>query len=153
MPVRHSAVTVAVALLRLHEGVVYMGLEDDDLPAAQCFEGNSNLLVTPAWRLPRSIACLSDAKVFVRERVAQEYGLEVGQVTTLGGKYHPTPGATPEIVHPLAAEVLSERVGLRPLSWIPLSQLVARAHELRDGHLRIAAVRASHALEAAATAR
>ena len=124
-----------------------MGIEDDDLPAAQCFEGNSNLLITPAWRLPRSIGHLSDAKTFVRERVAEEYGVEVGQITTLGGKYHPTPGATPEIVHPLSAEVLSERAGRRALSWVPLSQLVERASALRDGHLRIAAIRAAHALD------
>jgi len=33
-----------------------------------------------------------------------------------------------------------------PLKWVPLKQLVDRRAALRDGHLRIASLRAAHAL-------
>ena len=45
--------TMACALLRAARGgEVLFGVDDDDLPAAQLFTGNSNLLVAPAWRIP-----------------------------------------------------------------------------------------------------
>jgi hypothetical protein len=40
-------------------GEVWIGIDDDDLPAAQCFHGNSEILVAPAWRLPREVASLT----------------------------------------------------------------------------------------------
>lgn len=146
MPLHHAAVTASVALLRRHRGIVYLGLDDDDLPAAQCFAGNSNLLVTPAWRLPLDRLRAPAATAFVRARLREEYGLEVAAIVPLGGKYHPTPGATPEVVHPLAVSVVQEGRGQRQLSWIPLVELARDARHLCDGHLRVAALRAAHAL-------
>lgn len=146
LPLHHSAITASVAVLRKQAGSVLMGIDDDDLPAPQCFRGSSNLLVAPAWRLPSTARGIDDAMGFVRERLRVEYGVEVGALFTLGGKYHPTPGATPELVHPFAASVVGESPGARKLLWVPLTELVAAARQLRDGHLRIAALRAAHAL-------
>jgi hypothetical protein len=64
----------------------------------------------------------------------------------LGGRYHPSAGLTPEVVYPLAAEVSPDGAGDRALRWIPLSDAVTQRHLLRDGHLRIVALRAAHAL-------
>ncbi len=152
LPLRHAAVTASVAVLRLHDGVAYVGLDDDDLPAAQCFRGNSNLFVTPAWRLPIGTRSMTDAKRFVRAHLQDDYGVETDDVVPLGGKYHPTPGATPEVVHPFAAIVRAEQVGRRPLVWTPLRALLPHASQLRDGHLRIALLRAAHALSVAPSA-
>jgi hypothetical protein len=147
MPRRHAAVTASVAVLRRAGNEVLLGLDDDDLPAAQCFVGRSDLLVTPAWRLPLDVQQMTPAKQFVRERLEQEYGLELGDLVALGGKYHPTSGATPEVVHPFAVEVLGEQSGSRALLWTPLRELVDHPQLLRDGHLRIVALRAAHALD------
>ena len=60
------------------------------------------------------------------------------------GRYHPSAGATPEVVHPFAAEVRAAREC--PLLWVDLQELLGAPSLLRDGHLRIAAFRAAHAL-------
>lgn len=44
--------SIATALLRRDEDTIWIALDDDDLPAAQSFTGNSELLVAPAWRCP-----------------------------------------------------------------------------------------------------
>jgi SAM-dependent methyltransferase len=142
-----GANTVAAALLaRDAEGRALIGLDEDDLPAAQSFAGVSNLLVTPAWRMPRSIASLPAAQAFVAARLAAEYGLTVGRGRELGGPYRPSAGLTPEIVHPLAFQVAHAGDGPRTLLWVPLEDLLARRDRLPDGHLRVVALRASHAL-------
>lgn len=139
--------TIATALLaRSASGEVMLGLDDDDLPAAQCFSGNSELLVTPAWRVPREILTLDQALAFVVSQLAREYGAVVGESWELGGPYRPSPGLTPEVVHPFAFEVRALDPGKRPLVWVPLAQAVDRRADLADGHLRIAVLRASHAL-------
>jgi SAM-dependent methyltransferase len=152
VPSHHAAVTVSVALVRRHQGTLYLGLDDDDLPAAQCFVGNSNLWVTPAYRLPAHVGDMAGARALLGQRLAAEYGLELEQLVALGGKYHPTPGATPEVVHPFAASVRSERAAPRQLAWTPLDELLAHASALRDGHLRIALWRVAHALGVGETA-
>jgi ubiquinone/menaquinone biosynthesis C-methylase UbiE len=141
-----GACTLVAAPLRRHGGVAWIGLDDDDLPAAQCFEGHSELLVAPAWRLPRSVATMTPARAFMRERLAAEYGVESGSLWELGGRWHPSPGATPEVVHAVAVEVTAERSARRSLRWVPLADAVASRAQLRDGHLRIVALRAAHAL-------
>lgn len=144
--------TIAVALLARVGGEILMGVDEDDLPAAQGFQGNSNLVVTPAWRLPADITTPSRARAWIRDRLAAEYRLEIGETWELGGPYRPSPGLTPETVFPLAVEAKSYREGARQrsLDWVPLASLVAHRGELPDGHLRVMMLRAAHALEASA---
>lgn len=141
-----SATTVSAAPLLKRGDEVLLGVDDDDLPAAQAFTGHSQLLVTPAWRLPKSVRSMAQARAWLRERLGEEHGLATGELWELGGSYHPSAGVTPEVVYPFAIEVKAVRAGRRPLRWVPLTELVAARTELRDGHLRIAALRAAHAL-------
>ncbi len=141
-----SARTISTALLRRMDGAVYIAVDDDDLPAAQCIRGNSELWVTPAWRLPHGVTGLANGVTFVRERLRQEYGVSTGDTAWLGGRYHPSTGATPEVVHPLALEVSQLEPGHRALTWVPVHELVASPHWLADGHLRIAVERCAHLL-------
>ncbi len=138
--------TVATAPLRRHGDEIWLGLDDDDLPAAQCFNGNSQLLVAPAWRLPREVRGLTDAWEWIRRRLEAEYGVLSGEIWELGGRYHPSPGVTPEAVYPIAIEVLEESSGQRRLTWVRLDDALAHLEQLVDGHLRIVALRAGHAL-------
>jgi hypothetical protein len=139
--------TVACAPLRRSGDRIFLGVDDDDLPAAQCFAGNSELLVAPAWRLPHDVTTRTPAFAFVRARLAEEYGAQAGAIWELGGRYHPSPGLTAEVVHLLAVEIESEREGAaRALTWVPLETIPSARHTLEDGHLRIAALRAHHAL-------
>jgi SAM-dependent methyltransferase len=145
-PAPLGLVTVALAPLRRHDGEVFLGLDDDDLPAAQNFRGNSNLLVAPAWRLPREVTSMTPALDWIRERLRVEYGATAGEIFELGGRYHPSPGVTPEEVHPFAAVIVEERPAARALSWVRLAEAVAHRHALVDGHLRIVALRVAHAV-------
>lgn len=142
-----SALTVSTALLRRMHGCVYIGLDDDDLPAAQCIRGNSELWVTPAWRLPHGVEGPSGGLAFVRERLAAEYGVSIADTAWLGGRYHPSTGATPEVVHPLVADVADVAPAERGLTWVPLADLIDAPQWLADGHLRIAAERCAHLLQ------
>ena len=146
LPERLSATTVSTALLLRHGGTVYLGVDDADLPAAQCFTGHSELLVTPAWRLPRTLVSLGEARPWLTERLSREYGVRAGEVWSLGGSYHPTAGATPEVVYPWAIEVRGWADAPVALRWLALRELVERRAGLQDGHLRIAVLRAAHAL-------
>jgi SAM-dependent methyltransferase len=142
-----SATTVSAAVLVRGPDGVLIGVDDDDLPAAQAFTGHSQLWVTPAWRLPKAVRTMAEAKDWLRGRLTEEYGLSPGELWELGGSYHPSAGATPEVVYPFAIEVTALASGKRPLCWVPIEQLVASRGILRDGHLRIAALRAAHALD------
>lgn len=146
VPARLSPLTVVVACLRRAGDTVWIALDDDDLPAAQCFEGHSELLVAPAWRLPRDVTRLRDAEAFVRDRLARELGVTGGPLIELGGRYHPSPGVTPEVAHPFALAVDAEVPAAREVKWVPLSDAVTGRAALRDGHLRVIALRAAHAL-------
>jgi len=141
-----STNTVAVAVLLQHRGEILVGVDDDDLPAAQCFSGNSQILVAPAWRLPRDVRSSTPARAWILERLKEEYGVTCDAVWTLGGRYHPSPGLTPEVVHPLAVEACELGRGRSTLHWVPLGDLVACREQIVDGHLRIVVMRAAHAL-------
>ncbi|MCA8921365.1 MAG: methyltransferase domain-containing protein, partial [Planctomycetes bacterium] len=146
VPARLSTNTVAVALLRRVQGRVLLGLDDDDLPAVQAFLGNSQLCVAPAWRLPAEVTSLTPARAWLRARIAQEYGLRCGRIAELGGRYHPSPGVTPEVVYPFACEVEGELERRdRELAWVPLEEAVRERGLLPDGHLRVVSLRAAHA--------
>lgn len=146
VPETLSCNTLACCVLRKHGAEILIGLDADDLAAAQCFTGSSTLWVTPAWRLPEQIAAYDDARAWVEARLDAEYGIGMGCFTELGGRYHPSAGVTPEIVYPFAVSVAHLRQGERSLVWVPLREVVARIADVRDGHLRIAALRAAHAL-------
>lgn len=149
-PVSRSPRTVVTAPLARFSGELWLGLDDDDLPASQSFSGHSDLLVAPAWRLPHEVTTRSGARSFVRERLLLEYGVEPLAMGELGGRYLPSAGTTPEVVHALAVEV--SRVidlaagGERRLRWVRLEEVVQAREALVDGHLRIVALRAAHAL-------
>ena len=146
VPQKLSANTVSVALLARVDGQTLLAVDEDDLPAAQGFSGNSDLLVTPAWRLPADITTTPAARAWITERLAADYGVTVADVADLGGAYRPSPGLTPETVFPLAVVVAAVSPGKLPLRWAPLAALVARRAELPDGHLRVAVHRAAHAV-------
>ena len=144
LPKTFSLQTAAVILLWRSPQETYVGLVDDDFPAAQCFRGHSNLWVTPAWRLPVDTANLDQAQRFVKEKLDQEMNLITEQFFALGGPYHPSPGSTPEVVYPFACEARPEHS--RGLTWVSLAHLISRFTELRDGHLKTLLSRASRAL-------
>lgn len=146
VPATRAAASVACALLARRGDQILLGVHDDDLPAAQCFLGNSQLLVAPAWRLPRDVRDVLDARRFVVERLASELDVAASAVWDLGGRYHPSAGLSPEVVHPLAIEVRREGPAGRALAWIPLASVADHRDQLLDGHLRIVALRAAHAL-------
>lgn len=146
VPRTRSTTSVACALLARRGDAVYLGVHDDDLPAAQCFLGNSQLLVAPAWRLPRDVRFVHDARRFVAERLLAEYDVRAGTIWDLGGRYHPSAGLSPEVVYPMAVEILADGPAARALCWVPLASVGAHRDDLLDGHLRIVALRAAHAL-------
>jgi hypothetical protein len=146
LPKRLSHNTLACALLRQSEGVVWIGVDDEDLPAAQSFSGNSQLLVAPAWRMPKELRTLTPALKWTRKKIESLYQVNLGRSWELGGRYHPSLGATPEVVHPVAFEVTGDNPGGRELQWVPLVKLVQERASLQDGHLRIVALRSAHAL-------
>ena len=55
-------------------------------------------------------------------------------------------GVTPEVVHPFAAAVTTAPTRDSTLRFVPLDALLDQPHWLRDGHLRVVAYRATHAL-------
>jgi len=148
LPKKRSCATVAIALLARVNDIVCLGLDDDDLPAVQSFYGHSDVHVAPAWRLPLDCASREAAMAFVRASLLAEHGIEAGEMSELGGRYHPSPGATPEVVHPFATWVTAtaNEASRRPLHFVPLDQLVAHATEIIDGHLRVVALRAASML-------
>lgn len=144
VPAEVSTNTVAVALVFKSGGRLYLGLEDRDLPAAQSFTGHSNLLTPPAWRLPRSVHSMEQAKAWIGERITQELRVEAGDLRPLGGPFHPTPGLTPESVHPLVAEVRSVSQTSKTLRWVALQEILEHRSGVKDCQLRVLAFRVAH---------
>lgn len=150
VPRTRSTNTVAVAVLRRCGGRVLFGLADEDRPAAQCMTGRSDLWVAPAWRLPREVVGLRAARAWMIERLAREHALAVDEVFELGGRYHPSSGTSPEIVFPHAVCVRDDAAAASAsggaLTWVELTALLGADEVLRDGHTRVLAWRAAHAL-------
>jgi len=143
VPQQRSRHSVSCALLRKAQGEVWIALHDHDLPAAQMYTGSSRLWVAPAWRLPRGVSAKREVDAWIDERIAKEHGVEVVRSWALGGRYHPSAGATPEVVYPRAVEVRGDG----RLSWVRLKALIDGLDQITDGNLRIAALRAAHALQ------
>lgn len=139
VPTSRRSTTVALAVIAYVDGEPCLGVDEDDLPAAQCFAGNSAILVAPAWRLPSHVTSERAAQAFVMARVREEHGLVVDAPWALGGRYFPSPGATPEVVHPWFAFVASADVGprARTLRFVRVAELVDGLDTLLDGHLRV----------------
>ncbi len=146
VPAGLSSNTICVALLRRSHGQLQLGLDDHDLPAVQCFEGRSDLWVTPAWRLPEHVTGRDGSRAWLRQQLRQQYGLTCGPCWELGGRFHPSVGVTPEVVYPLAMEVLAQTAAARDLTWVALRALIDQRQHLPDGHLRVVTLRAAHAL-------
>ncbi|MBN2802118.1 MAG: hypothetical protein JXR91_03390 [Deltaproteobacteria bacterium] len=146
VPSKLSTNTISTALIRKWSGDYYLGLFDEDLPAAQSFTGNSNLWVTPAWRLPVETDTMFKALPWIKNRLLMNHGLKTGKCWELGGNYYPSSGSTPEKVTPLCFEVLKENSSNTPVTWIRLMDLLNSITEFQDGHLRIVTFRISHAL-------
>ena len=146
VPTRMSANTMSVALLNKSNGEVLIALDDHDLPAAQCFTGNSELWVTPAWRLPVHIQGRRGSRDWLKGRVEAEYGLKCGKLWELGGRYCPSAGCTPELVMPMAIEVIKGDGHRQGLRWIRLADFVRHRADFPDGHLKVVGLRAAHAL-------
>ncbi len=138
--------TVVAAVVCRSGGRVFLGVDDEDRPAAQCFDGHSNLIVAPAYRLAHDVGSVSAIKRVLRSRLAEEFGLEVGEIWELGGHYHPSSGTTPEAVYPMAVEAMGIGRGKRRVIWVALEELLETPALLPDGHLRVVAFRAAHAL-------
>lgn len=135
-PSKLSLNTTVLTPLWKHAEEIYLGLANDDFPAAQCFSGHSDLLVAPAWRLPSHLENLSQALSYVCRRMEQQHGLQLRDTFELGGAYFPSPGVTPEIVHPYVGDVSGWEPGPEPLHWVSLNDLKVNFALLRDGHLK-----------------
>ena len=151
VPRARSTTSIAIAPLLRARGTIWIGVDDDDLAAAQCFEGTSEILVAPAWRVPRehdalSVQTLATAQAWVLERLRAEYGALTGGCCELGGRYLPSAGLSPEAVHPFAVEVLGVEAAPRSLRWVELADAARSARAITDGHLRVCVLRAAHAL-------
>lgn len=138
--------TVVLAVLRRAGDRIWIGLADEDRPAAQCLSGRSDLFVAPAWRLPKNPGGMRAARAWTLARLRETHGIEAGLVFELGGRWHPSSGTTPEIAFAMAVEVTAERGGTWPLTWVELASLLDADDVLRDGHTRVVAWRAAHAL-------
>src|SRR5258708_27323923 len=113
-----------------------LAVHRDDLPAAQAFSGNSDLLIAPAWRLPRELRDWIEVGAWLRERLRVQHGLTGGEIFDLGGPYRPSPGLSPELVHPVAIPIKEIAGGASgSLAWVPLTDCVRSRTALGDGHL------------------
>ena len=148
VPASVSTNTVAVALVFKIGEAIHLGLEDRDLPAAQSFTGHSNLLTPPAWRLPRDVQSMDQARTWVHERMSTELGVTAGNLRPLGGPFHPTTGLTPESVYPFVSEVQGVAEAPKQLRWVALQELLGRRSEMKDCQLRVLAFRVAHMLSA-----
>lgn len=130
-----------VALPMVYSGQAWwVGIQWMHRPAVQAFSGNSGVWVAPAWRLPRTIENLPQARTFVQERLDSEFGLEWKEQAALGGPYFPSSGITAELAYPWAVRVHGSPRG--DLHFFPLEELIERWEQIRDGHLRCALLRA-----------
>lgn len=144
VPSRLRSLTLAVLpLLATGEGW-WVGLDLEDLPAAQAFSGSSRHWIAPAWRLPKGLSGQAAAREWVGQALQRDYRVQVEDWAPLGGPYFPTPGLTPELVYPLAARVCPQEQ--HQLAFFPLKQLMEGWEGVQNGHLRCLLLRAYLAL-------
>ena len=146
VPRDYSEHTVIAAPVIKTSADAFIGLEHRHLPAAQRFTGNPRIVCVPAWRLPKTVAHISELEQFVSQALKRDFNLVSTRTRELGGAYFTSPGVTPELVYPLAIEVNSEDVDQSPLNWISLKELIKEIDSISDAHTLIAAYRMAHAL-------
>jgi hypothetical protein len=112
---------LAAALLARRGSEALLAVYRYDLPAAQAFSGNSDLLIAPAWRLPRELRDWIEAGAWLRERP-----VAIPVETIAGG----------------ASE---------SLEWVPLTDCVRSRAALVDGHLRVPVLRTATRWRGSAT--
>ncbi|MEW5854449.1 MAG: methyltransferase domain-containing protein [Myxococcota bacterium] len=136
---------VALPVVRTSSGI-HVGVEHRDLPAVQRATGSSSMAVAPAWRLPHDVTDLGALPAFMARRMRVQFGAGVLRSWELGGAYLPTPGVTPEVVHPYAVEVALDAHTARALRWLSLDAFLAGLDDVHDAHLLTAGCRLAHAL-------
>ena len=140
VPGKLSCLTVALLPMQFSGGEWWVGLDLEDLPAAQAFSGSSRHWIAPAWRLPSGLGDWRTARAWLSEALGREYAATLEDWAPLGGPYFPTPGLTPELVYPVAVRVeCAPETGLR---FFPLSKLMERWESIQNGHLRCLLLRA-----------
>lgn len=140
VPSHLQSLTVALLPMLFQEDRWWVGLDLEDLPAAQAFSGSSRHWIAPAWRLPRAQKSLDQARIWLNEALIREYGAAIEDWAPLGGPYFPTPGLTPELVYPVAVRLQMIEPGR--LDFFPLDELMERWEEVSNGHLRCLLLRA-----------
>ncbi|MBX3167110.1 MAG: methyltransferase domain-containing protein [Candidatus Eremiobacteraeota bacterium] len=140
VPSQLQSLTMAVLPMLYQEKSWWVGLDLEDLPAAQAFSGNSRHWIAPAWRLPSEVTSLEQARSWLERPFFREYGFAASDWAPLGGPYFPTPGLTPELVYPVAVRLHMLHPGC--LDFFPLEELMERWEEISNGHLRCLLLRA-----------
>ena len=123
-----------------------VGIEFRDLPAPQRFTGSSHLACVPAWRLPLEVEHKFDLEPFLRDRFPKDFEVSVNKTWELGGSYFTSAGITPEIVYPLAVEIVAELSDQTDLKFFHLTDLLENSDKIQDAHLLILLNRLGHAL-------
>jgi len=142
-PQRVSFQTATILPLVASAGGWLVGLEHRALPALQLATGRAAFSTVPAWRLPRGLAHGDAARSWLGERLAG-LGPRPLHLVDLGGAYLASPGATPELVHPLVS-VCDPAAGPGGLAWIGLAEAIADLTALVDAHLALSLLRCAHA--------
>jgi hypothetical protein len=142
----HSLSLLPVAKMRDANGgeEIIVGLEMRDLPAVQQQMGSSCFLTLPTTRLPRGVRTMEEARKHGLDTLSRVYGLSTTTITSLGGKYAVSPGATPETVYPFLVEVNLAKTNHDSLKWVRLKDLVPLLPKFHCAQLITSAYRAAH---------
>ena len=144
---QHLSINTLVALPVARTGHgIFVGLEHRDLPAVQSVTGSSKVAAAPAWRLPFAVKHRSELPSFLMKAMRRDFRVSVRRSWELGGPYFPTPGVTPEVVYPFAAEVDLGDASESDLRFIHIDEIGTRLGLIQDAHLLIASCRLAHAL-------
>jgi hypothetical protein len=104
------------------------------------------LACVPAWRLPLEVEHKFDLEPFLRDRFPKDLEVSVNKTWELGGGYLTSAGITPEIVYPLAVEIVAEFSDQTDLKFFHLTDLLENSDKIQDAHLLILLNRLGHAL-------
>ena len=115
-----------------------------DLPAVQQQMGSSSFLTVPTARLPRGVRTMEEARKHGLDTLSRVHGLSTTNITSLGGKYAVSPGATPETIYPFLVEVNLAKTKHDSLKWVRLRDLVPLLPKFHCAQLMTSAYRAAH---------
>lgn len=144
-PAKHSLDTFSVIPYVKSGGKILVGLETCQLPTFQVRGLESQISVTPAWRIPRGIKSREAVTRWLKDRMIGDFDLHTLNVTSLGEGYFPSAETTPEKVTPFAVEVDATRLP-RDLTFVPLEELLAEIEKIPDLHTRVAIYRLAHSM-------